>query len=40
MDGQVVYVQDAGACPGTFQPDRGDGFLRRLTFNFSLGQAF
>ena len=26
--------------PATFRPVRGEGLLRRLTFNFSIGQAF
>ncbi len=32
--------QAAGPCPGTFQPPRETSFFRRLTFNFSIGQAF
>ena len=33
-------VPEGATCPGGFQPDRADGFFRRLTFNFSIGQAF
>lgn len=41
VGGQEVDVQESGyACPSSFQPTRGRGFLRRLTFNFSIGQAF
>jgi outer membrane protein insertion porin family/translocation and assembly module TamA len=32
--------QVAGECPGTYQPTRRASFLGRLTFNFSIGQAF
>ena len=32
--------QAAGACPGSFPPEARRGFLRRLTFQFSIGQAF
>ena len=37
-----VPVQDTRGrtCPATFQPTRASGFFRRLTFNFSIGQAF
>jgi outer membrane protein assembly factor BamA len=31
---------DSGDCPATYAPVRGGGFLSRLTFNFSIGQAF
>ena len=38
-------IQEPGECPraagrGGFQPLQERGFLRRLTFNFSIGQAF
>lgn len=32
--------QEAGQCPGTFQPVRGRSLLKRLRFQFSIGQAF
>lgn len=32
--------QASGSCPGTFQPPRETSLLSRLTFNFSIGQAF
>lgn len=32
--------QEGGTCPATFQPPEPQGFFRRLTFNFSIGQAF
>lgn len=32
--------QAGGVCPATFQPEELSGFFRRLTFNFSIGQAF
>jgi hypothetical protein len=32
--------QEAGQCPGTFQPVRGRSWLKRLRFQFSIGQAF
>ncbi len=35
-----VPTQAAGACPATFDPGRRDSFFKRLTFNFSIGQAF
>lgn len=38
--GGALPVQAAGACPSTFQPARRATFLSRLTFNFSIGQAF
>ena len=38
--GTALPVQVAGACPSTFQPARRTTFLSRLTFNFSIGQAF
>ena len=37
---ETVLVQDAAACPGSFSPGRSQSFWRRLTFNFSIGQAF
>ena len=40
VDGQNVYTQDAGVCDGTFRPERERSRWRRLTFNFSIGQAF
>ena len=39
-DQEPVYLQESGACPGGFQPEHNEGFFRRLTFNFSIGQAF
>jgi outer membrane protein insertion porin family/translocation and assembly module TamA len=38
----TVPVQDQtrGRCDATFQPERGGSLLRRLTLNFSIGQAF
>jgi outer membrane protein assembly complex protein YaeT len=33
-------VQEAGACPATFRPARGNGFLRRLNPSIWIGQAF
>jgi outer membrane protein assembly factor BamA len=36
-----VLVQEPGhECPATYQPSQGTGFLQRLTFNLSIGQAF
>ncbi len=35
-----LLVQALGSCPATFQPARRSSFLSRLTFNFSIGQAF
>ncbi|MFN8571629.1 MAG: BamA/TamA family outer membrane protein [Gemmatimonadaceae bacterium] len=32
--------QESGECPGSFQPPRRASVLGRLTFNFSIGQAF
>lgn len=41
VNGRPVYQQAAGmTCPATFQPERRNGLLRRLTFHFSIGQAF
>ena len=42
VNGQTVFVQDEppDGCPGTFAPAPDRRFLRRLTFNFSIGQAF
>ena len=39
-ESQIVYVQESGPCPGGFEPEHNGGFFRRLTFNFSIGQAF
>ena len=43
-DGQDLIVSqevpEGATCPGGFQPGRSGRFLRRLTFNFSIGQAF
>lgn len=39
-DPSDLQSQVAGACPSTFAPTRASGFFRRLTFNFSIGQAF
>ncbi len=38
--GTALPVQARGACPSTFQPARRTSFGSRLTFNFSIGQAF
>jgi hypothetical protein len=32
--------QEPGRCPATYAPPIGRRFLSRLTFNFSIGQAF
>jgi hypothetical protein len=29
-----------GRCPPTFEPAHGGSFFNKLTFNFSIGQAF
>ncbi len=40
-EGEVpVQDQTRGRCEATFQPVRGGSLLRRLTLNFSIGQAF
>ncbi|MGH7709834.1 MAG: hypothetical protein ACREOG_01030, partial [Gemmatimonadaceae bacterium] len=33
-------VQAEGSCPASFAPPRGRSFLRRLTFQLAIGQAF
>jgi outer membrane protein insertion porin family/translocation and assembly module TamA len=33
-------IQAEGTCPATFSPPRGRSFLRRLTFQLAIGQAF
>jgi outer membrane protein insertion porin family/translocation and assembly module TamA len=33
-------IQESGACPATFRPERGAGFLRRLNPSIWIGQAF
>ena len=38
-DGRLTQ-ESGGSCPGTFQPAREMSFLSRLTFSFSIGQAF
>lgn len=38
--GTALPVQARGVCPSTFQPPRRMTFGSRLTFNFSIGQAF
>lgn len=38
--GFALPVQARGQCPPTFQPPRRTSFGSRLTFNFSIGQAF
>lgn len=38
--GIPVQDQSRGRCEATFQPVRGRSALRRLTLNFSIGQAF
>lgn len=38
--GTALPVQARGACVATFQPPRRTTFGSRLTFNFSIGQAF
>jgi hypothetical protein len=36
-----VLVQETGhECPATYVPSQSTGFLQRLTFNLSIGQAF
>lgn len=37
---EIPPTQEAGDCPATYQPTRRASFLGRLTFNFSIGQAF
>jgi outer membrane protein insertion porin family/translocation and assembly module TamA len=39
-DGATLPVQARGSCPSTFEPRRRTSFGSRLTFNFSIGQAF
>ena len=39
-DAQGNLIAGAGACPSSYEPTREDSFLRRLTFNFSINQAF
>jgi outer membrane protein insertion porin family/translocation and assembly module TamA len=36
----IPPVQEDGPCPATFQPARAEGFVDRLTFHLSIGQAF
>jgi len=36
----IPPVQAEGRCPANFRPSRPDGFLNKLTINFSIGQAF
>ncbi|MBV6521349.1 MAG: Outer membrane protein assembly factor BamA [Gemmatimonadaceae bacterium] len=36
----IPPTQEAGVCPATYRPARRASFLGRLTFNFSIGQAF
>lgn len=36
----IPPIQEPGACPSSYRPTRGRSFFRRLTFNFSIGQAF
>jgi len=38
VDGAAVQAE--GPCPSTFRPRPARGLLRRLAFNFSIGQAF
>ncbi len=38
--GSLPPAQDNGACPSSFRPDRGAGFLRRLNPSIWIGQAF
>ena len=38
VDGAAVQAE--GPCPGSFRPAPARGLLRRLAFNFSIGQAF
>ena len=40
LDGPVPVQTALDRCPATFRPRSGSGLLRRLTFNFSIGQAF
>jgi outer membrane protein insertion porin family/translocation and assembly module TamA len=40
-DGVVTNIkQDSGFCPSDFQPAKENGFLKKLTFSFAIGQAF
>lgn len=36
----IPPTQEAGECPASYQPPRRSTLLSRLTFNFSIGQAF
>jgi outer membrane protein insertion porin family/translocation and assembly module TamA len=38
--GATAMTQESGTCPSDFQPLRERNFVRRLAFQFSLGQAF
>ncbi|MEO6444922.1 MAG: BamA/TamA family outer membrane protein [Gemmatimonadaceae bacterium] len=38
--GTLPPLQAQGECPASFQPPRRTTFVSRLTFNFSIGQAF
>jgi outer membrane protein assembly complex protein YaeT len=40
VNGRPIYEQAGGTCPASFQPESRGGFLRNLTFHFSIGQAF
>ncbi|MBW7933003.1 MAG: BamA/TamA family outer membrane protein, partial [Gemmatimonadaceae bacterium] len=38
--GLPVLAQEAGSCPASFAPPRERNVLKRLAFQFSIGQAF
>jgi len=40
LPGQQEQGSSAPACPATYVPAPQTGFFRRLTLNFSIGQAF
>ncbi len=40
VGGAAVLQQAAGSCPGDFTPPRERSFVKKLAFQFSLGQAF
>jgi outer membrane protein insertion porin family len=38
--GKITTQPTTEACPASFQPVKENGFLKRLTFSFAIGQAF
>jgi hypothetical protein len=38
--GKITTQPTPEACPASFQPVKENGFLKRLTFSFAIGQAF